>query len=181
MDPVKIPENAPPAARRINEALPGSVTGATELRGQWCLDVPRERALEVLRFLKEDPDLSFNFLNDVTCTDHPDEDPRFRVIWVLTSHARRERLRIAARCPEEDPVVPSATPLWAGADWLEREAYDMFGVRFAGHPDLRRILMPEDFDAWPLRKEFPMEGLRSDRDWARWVLDRARRAEGTLQ
>jgi len=87
---------------------------------------------------------------------------------------------VKTSCPEDDPVVPSATPLWAGANWHEREAYDMFGVRFEGHPDLRRILMPEDFDAFPLRKEFPMEGERSDRDWARWVIDRARRPEGTL-
>ena len=175
-----IPENAPAAARRAAEALPGAVTGASEFRGQWCLETPRERALEVLRFLKEDPESQFVFLTDVTCTDHPDEDPRFRVVWVLCSFAKKQRIRVASRCPEEDPVVPSATPLWAGADWHEREAYDMFGVRFSGHPDLRRILMPEDFDAWPLRKEFPMEGLRSDRDWARWVLERARRPEGQL-
>jgi NADH/F420H2 dehydrogenase subunit C len=159
------------------EAFPDAGLRPGEFRGQWWIEAPRERVLELLRFLKDDPGLAFEFLNDVTCTDHPDEEPRFRVVWVLTSFARKERLRVRSRCPEEDPVVPSATPLWAGADWLEREAYDMFGVRFAGHPDLRRILMPGDFDAFPLRKEFPMEGTRSDREWARWVLERARRTE----
>jgi len=159
------------------EAFPDAGIEAREFRGQWWIDVPRERVLDVLRLLKEDPDLGFVFLNDVTCTDHPEEEPRFRVVWVLTSFSRKERFRVRTRCPEEDPVVPSATPLWAGADWLEREAFDMFGVKFAGHPDLRRILMPEDFDAFPLRKEFPMEGTRSDRQWAKWVLERARRTE----
>lgn len=172
-----MPETSHPAVQRILEAFPGAGIAAAEFRGQWRMDVPRERVLEVLKTLKEDPALGYGFLNDVTCTDQPEEEPRFRVVWVLTSHARRDRVLVRAGCPEEDPVVPSATPLWATANWLEREAFDMFGVRFAGHPDLRRILMPEDFDAFPLRKEFPMEGERSDREWARWVLERARRPE----
>lgn len=168
----------PPAAvQRILDAFPGEGTAAGEFRGQWWVDVPRERVLEVLRTLRDDPDLGFEFLNDVTCTDHPDDEERFGVVWILTSLSRRERIRVRTRCPEEDPVVPSAVPLWATANWLEREAYDMFGVRFEGHPDLRRILMPGDFPSFPLRKEFPMEGERSDRDWARWVLERARRPE----
>jgi NADH-quinone oxidoreductase subunit C len=175
-----VPENTPPTVQKLLAAFPGAGIVAGEFRGQWRVEVPRERVLEVLRRLRDDPELDFAFLNDVTCTDHPEEDPRFRVVWVLTSHARRERVIVKSACPEEDPVVPSATPLWAGANWLEREAYDMFGVRFEGHPDLRRILMPEDFDAFPLRKEFPMEGERSDREWARWVLERARRPEGTV-
>jgi NADH-quinone oxidoreductase subunit C len=172
-----LPDTIPIAARRVREAFPPDAVEVREFRGQWWLEVPRERVLEVLRFLKEDPGLGFAFLNDVTCTDHPEEEERFRVVWILTSFTLRERIRVRTRCPEEDPVVPSATPLWATADWLEREAYDMFGVRFQGHPDLRRILMPPDFDRFPLRKEFPMEGERSDRDWARWVIDRARRPE----
>jgi NADH-quinone oxidoreductase subunit C len=171
-----LPETTHPAVQKILGALPGAT--AAEFRGQWGIDVPREKALEVLRTLKEDPELRFEFLTDVTCTDHPDLDPRFRVVWVLTSFSRKERIRVRASCPEEDPVVPSATPLWATANWLEREAYDMFGVKFEGHPDLRRILMPQDFDAFPLRKEFPMEGERSDREWSKWVIERARRPEG---
>lgn len=170
----------PPTVQRIQAAFPGAGIEAREFRGQWWVEVPRERVLEVLRRLKEDPELDFAFLNDVTCTDHPEEELRFRAVWTLTCMARRERIRVKTACPEEDPVVPSATSLWAGANWLEREAYDMFGVRFEGHPDLRRILMPLDFDAFPLRKEFPMEGQRSDREWARWVIERARRPEGEM-
>jgi NADH-quinone oxidoreductase subunit C len=166
--------------QKVLAALPDAGCATGEFRGQWWVQVPRERVLDALRLLRDDPDLGFTFLNDVTCTDHPEEQPRFRVVWTLTSHARRERIRLKSACPEEDPVVPSATPLWATADWLEREAFDMFGVRFEGHPDLRRILMPADFDAFPLRKEFPMEGERSDREWARWVIERARRPEGTI-
>ena len=173
-----MPETTHPAAEKVRAAFPNDGIVATEFRGQWNLAVPRAGVPDVLRFLKSDPDLAFDFLTDVTCTDHPDDEERFRVVWVLTSMKRKERIRVSARCPEDDPVVPSAVPLWATANWLEREAYDMFGVRFAGHPDLRRILMPQDFDAWPLRKEFPMEGTRSDRDWARWVIERARRTEG---
>jgi NADH-quinone oxidoreductase subunit C len=170
----------PPTVERILAAFPGAGIEPRSFRGQWWIEVPRERTLEVLRRLKEDPELDFQFLNDVTCTDHPDDEVRFRAVYTLTCMARRERIRVKTSCPEEDPVVPSATPLWAGANWLEREAYDMFGVRFEGHPDLRRILMPLDFDAFPLRKEFPMEGVRSDREWARWVIERARRPEGDM-
>jgi NADH-quinone oxidoreductase subunit C len=173
-----VPENPSPTVQKVLAAFPEAGIEAREFRGQWSLEVPRERVLDVLRRLRDDPELDFAFLNDVTCTDHPEEEPRFRAVWVLTSFSRKERIRVRSGCPEDDPVVPSATPLWAGANWLEREAYDMFGVKFEGHPDLRRILMPEEFDAFPLRKEFPMEGERSDREWARWVLDRARRPEG---
>ncbi len=173
-------DTPPPTVQKIMQAFPGAGIAAGEFRGQWWLEVPRERTLEVLRRLRDDPDLAFSFLEDLTCTDHPEEEKRFRAVYTLTSMARRERIRVKCACPEEDPVVPSATPLWAGANWLEREAYDMFGVRFEGHPDLRRILMPEDFDSFPLRKEFPMEGERSDRDWAKWVIERARKPEGTL-
>lgn len=175
-----MPENSPPTVQKLLAAFPGAGIEAREFRGQWRFEVPRERVLEVLRRLRDDPELDFTFLSDVTCTDHPEEERRFRVVWVLTSLSRKERVLVKSSCTEEDPVVPSATPLWAGANWLEREAWDMFGVRFEGHPDLRRILMPEDFDAFPLRKEFPMEGERSDRDWAKWVLQRARRSEGTV-
>ncbi len=170
-----------PAAGAIRTALGLADLAAGSFRGQWWLDVPRERVLEALRCLRDDPDLRYEFLEDLTATDHPDEEVRFRVAWNLTSFRRKDRFRLRARCPEEDPVVPSATPLFATADWLERECFDMFGVRFEGHPDLRRILMPESFDAFPLRKEFPMEGERSDRDWARWVIERARRPEGEMR
>jgi NADH-quinone oxidoreductase subunit C len=172
-----VPGTLHPAVEKVRSALPGAAVEAGEFRGQWWIEVPRERAVEALRALRDDPGLGYSFLSDLTCTDHPEEEMRFRVVWILTSFSRRDRVRVRARCPESDPTVPSATGLWATANWLEREAFDMFGVRFTGHPDLRRILMPQDFDRFPLRKEFPMEGERSDRDWARWVIERARRSE----
>ena len=175
--PASAAKAAPPSVQRVVDAFPVPGVSAHESQGQWWVEVPREKVLEALRFLRDDPELRFDMLNDVTCTDHPEEEPRFKVVWNLTSLSRKERIRLKARCPEEDPVVPSAVGLWATANWLEREAYDMFGVRFEGHPDLRRILMPLDFPSFPLRKEFPMEGERSDRDWARWVIERARRPE----
>jgi len=170
-----VAEGEHPAAERLRAAFPGTTVDAGRFAGQWVLRLPRAIVLEALRFLRDDPELRYEMLTDVTASDHPDEELRFRVVWVLTSFQRKERLRLETRIPEEDPVVASAVPLWATANWLERECFDMFGIRFSGHPDLRRILMPEDFDAFPLRKEFPMEGERSDRDWAEWVIERARR------
>lgn len=169
-----------PAVDALRRAFPGDAVEGGSFRGQWWADLPRERVLEALRLLRDDKSLGYAFLDDVTATDHPEEELRFRVVWNLTSFARRDRFRLRTRCGEEDPRVPSATPLFATADWLERECYDMFGVLFEGHPDLRRILMPDTFDAFPLRKEFPMEGQRSDREWARWVMERARRPEGEI-
>jgi NADH-quinone oxidoreductase subunit C len=167
-----------PATARLRAALGADPLEAAAFRGQWEARVPRGRVLECLRLLRDDPDLGYEMLCDVTASDHPDAPERFRVAWNLISFRRKDRFRLIATAPEGDPTVPSAVPLFATANWLERECYDMFGVRFSGHPDLRRILMPEGFDAFPLRKEFPMEGERSDRDWARWVLERARRPEG---
>ncbi len=170
-----------PALERLQGAFPEDGIEGEEFRGQWCLRVPRERVLDTLRTLRDESDLAFEFLNDVTASDHPDDEERFRVVWILTALSRAETIRVQSTCPEDDPVVPSATPLWATANWLERECFDMFGVRFDGHPDLRRIMMPEGFDAFPLRKEFPMEGERSDRDWGRWVIERAQRDEGEVR
>jgi len=176
-------EGGHPAIERLRAAFPEDAADPGrwrpgEFRGQRWLELPRERVFEALRILRDEPGLEYRLLSDVTCTDHPEEEFRFRVIWNLTSFTRRDRFRLRTRVPEDDPTAPSATPLFATADWLEREAYDMFGVLFDGHPNLRRIMMPESYHAFPLRKEFPMEGDRSDREWAAWVIARAGRAEG---
>jgi NADH-quinone oxidoreductase subunit C len=115
------------------------------------------RACEVLR---DSPDTKFNFLCDITCVDVFPSEPRFEVIYHLLSHSRKERVRLIARVPGGDPSLESVTGLWPGMNFYEREVFDLFGVRFLGHPNLRRIMMPEDWEGHPLRKDYPVEGYR---------------------
>jgi NADH-quinone oxidoreductase subunit C len=144
--------------------FPGAVleSGGEDRADPWAL-VPRERVVEVLRFLRDDLDLDFDMLSDLTVVDYlawprgRARDQRFEVVYQLYSLKRRARLRIKARLPEADPSIDSVVPLWKGAGWLEREAWDLYGVRFRGHPDLRRILMYEEFVGHPLRKDYPIE------------------------
>jgi NADH-quinone oxidoreductase subunit C len=125
-------------------------------------DVPAGEALALLRMLRDAE--GYDFLADVTAIDHGAEAaPRFTVVWHLYSSTKHAYVRIAAACPAgAEPAMPSATGLWAGADWHEREAYDMFGIQFTGHPDLRRILMWPSYPYFPLRKEFPLAGLPAE-------------------
>ncbi len=128
---------------------------------------PRERAEHVFRTLRDDPALAFTFLVDITAVDYLGRTPRFEVIYQLYSFAHGHRLRVKIRIPEEDPTVPSLVSLWKGANWLEREVWDMFGIRFNSHPDLRRILMYPEFVGHPLRKDYPVskrQPLVSERD-----------------
>ena len=112
---------------------------------------------DIFRWLKEDPQLDFNFLADLTAVDYLDKrTPRFEVVYHLYSLSKNHRLRVKIPVAGEDPVVDSLTPLWKGANWLEREVWDMFGIRFRGHPDLRRILLYEQFEGYPLRKDYPV-------------------------
>lgn len=117
--------------------------------------VRRERIVEVLTFLRDDPDLRFDFAMDLTGVDYLGEEPRFEVVYHLYSLAKNHRVRIKVRLNEDDPVIDSAVSVWPGINWYEREAYDMYGIVFRGHPDLRRILMYEEFQGHPLRKDYP--------------------------
>jgi NADH-quinone oxidoreductase subunit C len=121
--------------------------------------VPAGRLFDVLKCLKEE--CGFDLLVDVTAADYlyyPGARDRFGLIYVLRNMATDERVYVKTYLNEPDLTVPSAYPLWRGADWMEREVYDMFGIAFTGHPDLRRILMPEEFTAYPLRKDYPLRG-----------------------
>jgi NADH-quinone oxidoreductase subunit C len=127
-----------------------------------AVNVPATEALAALRCARDE--LGYDFLLDVTAIDwSADASPRFTVVWHLYSRAQHAYLRLAASCPNDQaPAMPSATGLWPAADWHERETFDMFGIRFEGHPDLRRILMWEGYPYHPLRKEFPLAGLPAD-------------------
>jgi NADH-quinone oxidoreductase subunit C len=125
--------------------------------GDWTLVVSRERLIDVARWLRDDPSARFDFCSDVTATDWPSRPERFDVIYCLYSIPLRHRVRVKVRAGENDPV-PSVTGVWPAANWLEREVFDMFGVRIVGHPDLRRILMPEEWQGHPQRKDYPLEG-----------------------
>jgi len=133
---------------------------------QLCVRVPPDRLLEVMRFLREDPRCLFEQLCDLACVDYlnfPNARDRFGIVYALLSVSRGYRLWVKCFVNDPDPVVPSVTSIWWGADWPEREVYDMFGIRFEGHPDLRRILTWEGFEAHPLRKDYPLHG-RGERE-----------------
>jgi NADH-quinone oxidoreductase subunit C len=131
----------------------------SEFRGQTRLVAPLEQLFAVLQTLKEK--LGFDMLVDVTCVDYldyPGAKDRFGLVYLLTNVQANLRLTVRCFVNDPQPVAPSIVPLWEGANWLEREVWDMFGIRFEGHTDLRRILLPEEFTAHPLRKDYPLQG-----------------------
>jgi NADH-quinone oxidoreductase subunit C len=103
---------------------------------------------------------AFNFMSDLTCVDMHPREPRFEVIYHLLSHSKKERIRLKVQLPADDPVLESIVPVWPTANFFEREVFDLFGVRFLGHPNLKRIMMPDDWKGNPLRKDYPVEGFR---------------------
>ncbi len=139
---------------------PRGVAETQAFRGELTLVVPREYLRPAAEFLCGDAELQFTFLSDITGVDRFPVEPRFELNYHLVSLARRERLRLKVRMNGSDAVVESVTSVWPGANWHEREIFDLFGVRFEGHPDLRRILMPEDWEGHPLRKDYAVEGYR---------------------
>ena len=153
------PAGATPPAfiATLQAALAGSVSQISYWVGDWTLIVPLARLLEVARHLREAPDAAFDMCSDVTASDWPPRAERFDVIYCLYSTRHRHRVRVKVKAAENQPV-PSVTGIWRSADWLEREVFDMFGVNFTGHPDRRRILMPDDWQGHPQRKDYPLEG-----------------------
>jgi NADH-quinone oxidoreductase subunit C len=139
--------------------------------GDWTIIVPVAKLLDVARHLRDAPDAAFDICSDVTATDWPLRPERFDMVYCLFSTRHHHRIRVKARVAEQE-AVPSATAVWPAANWLEREVYDMFGVTITGHPDLRRILMPEDWQGFPERKDYPLEGpgellMENPQDWLR--------------
>jgi NADH-quinone oxidoreductase subunit C len=132
---------------------------ASEFRGQTRVVVPRESIYDALKLLRDQ--CGFDLLVDITCVDYlnyRDAADRFGLVYLLAATSTNERITVRVFLNEPELTVPTAVPLWEGANWLEREAWDMFGIVFAGHPDHRRILLPEEFEAHPLRKDYPLQG-----------------------
>jgi NADH-quinone oxidoreductase subunit C len=147
----------PEIVESLQKRLPGAVLDTKVFRGETTLIIKRENIREVCRYLKSD--LGFLFLVDITAVDYLGiKTPRYEVIYHVHRFGpdfdENLRIRLKVEIPEDDATVDSVAPAWSGADWLEREAYDMFGIEFVGHPDPRRILMPEDYEPFPLRKDF---------------------------
>lgn len=138
-------------------ARPGAVVDEIEEFGELTIEIRPERLLDVCRFL-QGPPASFTMLSDVTCVDFPEAPGRFRMAYQLAALESGAKLRLRVWAGADEPSVDSVTSVWPTANWLEREVYDMFGVRFTGHPDLARILMPDDWVGHPLRKDYPLGG-----------------------
>jgi len=151
--------DGPAILARLQERFGATILETHDHRGDHTAVVGPAASLEVLRFCRDDPALRFDMLMDLTAVDwlkYPgrEDGPRFEVVYHLYSVAENHRVRIKVPVDEDAPVVPSAVGLWAIANWFEREAWDMFGIRFEGHPDLRRLLMYEEFVGHPLRKDY---------------------------
>src|ERR1022692_765428 len=149
-----------PAVARLVGWKAEAVTGVKFDREEMTIYIDRDHIREACVVLKEDPACPFNFLSDVTCVDWYPAEPRFEVVYHLLSIPEKERVRLKVRLDSASPAVESLTSVWPGANYFEREVFDLFGVRFTGHPYLRRILMPEDWEGHPLRKDYPVEGYR---------------------
>ena len=143
------------AVELIQQRFPGAVLGTGSYREQTWAEIELDRLVEIASFLRDDPELCYDFLVDVTAVHWPLDAQPMHVVYHLFSYARNDRLRLKVRTGDRGPVQ-SVADLWPSADWNEREAYDMFGIEFEGHPDLRRILMPDDYTDFPLRKELPL-------------------------
>jgi NADH-quinone oxidoreductase subunit C len=137
-----------------------AIEGAKFDRDEMSIYVERSSIREACALLRDDPECQFNFLADLTCVDWYPSEPRFEVIYALLSIPQKERVRLKVKLSGDDPSLESVTAVWPAANFFEREVYDLFGVRFAGHPYLRRIQMPEDWEGYPLRKDYPVEGYR---------------------
>ena len=142
---------------RLRAAFPGAIGESDEFR-DLSVRVRREALVDVARFLRDDPELSYVFLENLCGVDYLGRDPRFEVVYHLLSLRNRHRLALKVGLPERDPTVPTLTGLWATANWQERETYDMLGIIFTGHPGLYRILMPDEWEGFPQRKDVPLGG-----------------------
>src|SRR5579863_1833221 len=149
-----------PIIAKIRGWRPEAVAGLISFRGELTVVVYPEHLRSLAVFMISDADLAFTYLFDVTGVDRFPIEPRFELNYHLLSLSRRETIRLRVRLPGEDPVIQSVVPVWPTANWHEREIFDLLGIRFEGHPNLRRMLLPDDWEGYPLRKDYPVEGPR---------------------
>jgi NADH-quinone oxidoreductase subunit C len=138
-----------------------AVAEASLFRGELTIVLRPEHLRRAAEFLQAEPGLQFDFLSDISAVDRFPMEPRFEVNYHLLSIPLRQTVRLRIWISGKDPVVSTLIPVWATANWHEREVFDLFGIRFDGHPDLHRILMPDDWEGHPLRKDYPVEGFRT--------------------
>jgi NADH-quinone oxidoreductase subunit C len=151
-------QNASVVADQLRKWNANAVSEVIEFHGETTIVVPRELLRDAAEFCRSS--LQFNLLSDATSVDRFPAEPRFEVNYHLVSIANKSKIRLRTRLSGADPVVDSVTPVWPGAGWLEREIFDLMGIRFTGHTDLRRILLPDDWEGYPLRRDYPTEGFR---------------------
>jgi len=150
------------AVEKLKEKFPNSVLEVTTFRGEITVSVSKGEIYEICKFLHSDPDLQFHLLTDLCGLDFFPQTPRFGIAYLLCSVKNAQRLRLKTRVGEEESIQ-SVEPIWKVANWYEREVYDLFGIRFENHPDLRRILLWDGYDGYPLRKDYPAEGPDFDK------------------
>lgn len=154
---MQLPEKFNPIEAKLNSLLAEGALQVSVTRGDVQLLVPKTSIHDVLTKLRDD--FHFDYLSDMVGTDRFTAEDRFEVIWNLVCLKDRIRIFVKTRCDEQHPVIPTSCDIWPAANWNEREIYDMLGIQFEGHPDLRRMFLPEDFEYFPLRKEFPLMGV----------------------
>ena len=157
-------QNAHVVAEALRSWNAQAVAEVIEYRAATTIVVPREHLRAAAERCRTDKALQFNLLSDATCLDRFPIEPRFELNYQLVSISRRDRVCLRVRVTGSDPVVDSLVPVWPGANWLEREIFDLFGIRFTSHPDLRRILLPDNWEGYPLRRDFPVRGLEDLHD-----------------
>ena len=149
-----------PVANKLKEWNASAVAEVLEYRGEITVVIPAELLFNAAQYLAAEPSLRFSLLSDITTVDNFPLEPRFDINYHLVSIDRRDRIRLKVKLNGKNPTIASVTPIWPTANWHERESFDLFGIRFEGHPDLKRILMPDDWEGHPLRKDYPTEGYR---------------------
>jgi NADH-quinone oxidoreductase subunit C len=162
----QIAEAAPmesPTVALLHKRFPDAIVGVTERLGETTIIVRTDAIVEVCRALRDDSSLQYNFLSTITAVDWLEREPRYDVVYHLMSLSSGAVLRLKIQVGDDEqpePEAPSVTSIWPAANWYEREVFDLFGIRFAGHPDLRRIEMPDDWVGHPLRKDYPLTGIQ---------------------
>ncbi len=156
----------PAEVKKIKENFAEEYLTFSEFRGDITIEVKKEKIVDIIRLLKEDKDTAYNALADLTAVDYleiPKSRERFAVVYILYSHSINKYLKVKAWVPESDASINSVTDMWRSADWPEREAAEMYGITFKGHPDPRKLLLPDYYENFPLRKDYPLRG-KGERD-----------------